>query len=87
MKYEKEKVEFAEALKKFASGLGMYISKDGEWTIRGFVDIFRNVYTISADTKIISKLLELHLFPHFLNFAQEIGYRLELATYQNWYPD
>lgn len=87
MKYEKEKVEFAEALKKFASGLGTYISKDGEWTIRGFVDIFRNVYTISADTKIISKLLELHLFPHFLNFAQEIGYRLELATYQNWYPD
>lgn len=87
MKYEKEKDRFTKALKKFASGLGNYISKDGEWTIRGFVDIFKNVYIISADTKIVSKLLELHLFPQFLNFAQEIGYRLELATHQNWYPD
>lgn len=87
MKYEKEKNEFTKALKNFASGLGKYISKDGEWTIRGFVDIFKNIYIISADTKIISKLLELHLFPHFLDFAKETGYRLELATHQNWYPD
>lgn len=27
------------------------------------------------------------MFPHFLIFAKEIGYEIELATYQNWYPD
>lgn len=74
-------------LKKFASTLATYIAKDNEWTIRGFIDIFKNVYTISSDTKIISKVLELHLFPHFLSFAERIGYKIELATCQNWYPD
>jgi len=29
----------------------------------------------------------LHLFPYFLEFAHRIGYSLELATFQNWYPD
>lgn len=53
----------------------------------GFIDIFKNIYTISSDTKIVSKVLELHLFPHFLSFAQSIGYEVELATHQNWYPD
>lgn len=53
----------------------------------GFIDIFKNIYTISNDTKIVSKILELHLFPHFISFAEEIGYDIELATFQNWYPD
>ncbi len=74
-------------LKRFAETLGEKIAQNGEWTIRGFIDIFKNIYTISSDTKIISKVLELHLFPHFLTFAESIGYDLELATYQNWYPD
>ena len=87
MKNESAKAYFASELKKFASTLGDYISKDGEWTIRGFIDIFKNIYTISSDTKIVSKVLELHLFPHFLSFAEAIGYDIELATYQNWYPD
>lgn len=55
--------------------------------MRGFIDIFKNIYTISSDTKIISKVLELHLFPHFLSFSERIGYDIELATFQNWYPD
>ena len=60
---------------------------DDVWTVRGFIDVFKNVYTISSDTKIVSKILELHLFPKFLSFAKNIGYEIELATYQNWYPD
>ncbi len=87
MKYEREKALFAKELKEFAATLGNYIAKDDEWTIRGFIDIFKNIYTISNDTKIISKILELHLFPHFLVFAEKMGYNVELATYQNWYPD
>ena len=87
MAYTTEKEAFAKALKEFADSLGGYIAKDGEWTVRGFIDVFRNIYTISSDTKIVSKLLELHLFPHFLSFAEKNGYDLELATHQNWYPD
>ncbi len=87
MKNEAKKKEFSRQLKEFASSLGNYISKDGEWTIRGFIDIFKNVYTVSSDTKVVSKILELHLFPHFLAFAERIGYEIELAKFQNWYPD
>lgn len=82
-----EKKEFSISLKNFAKTLAEKISKNNEWTIRGFIDIFKNIYTISSDTKIVSKVLELHLFPHFLAFADSIGYEIELATCQNWYPD
>lgn len=84
---EREKSRFAAQLKIFASTLAGQISEENEWTIRGFIDIFKNVYVVSSDTKIISKLLELHLFPKFLSFAESIGYEIELATHQNWYPD
>lgn len=87
MVYENEKQNFLKLLKDLADRLASDISSEGEWTIRGFVDIFRNVYSISQDTKIVSKILELHLFPYFIAFAENIGYEIELASYQNWYPD
>lgn len=87
MKNNQEKQIFSGQLKKFASSLGERIALNGEWTIRGFIDIFKNVYTISSDTKIISKILELHIFPYFMSFAENIGYEIELAEQQNWYPD
>lgn len=87
MKNNQEKQIFSGQLKKFASSLGERIALNDEWTIRGFIDIFKNVYTISSDTKIISKILELHIFPYFVSFAENIGYEIELAEQQNWYPD
>lgn len=87
MRYAKEKARFARELKAFAATLANEITQNDEWTIRGFIDIFKNIYTISADTKVVSKILELHLFPHFLGFAERIGYTIELASRQNWYPD
>jgi hypothetical protein len=60
---------------------------DGQWTVKGFIDVFRNVYTISSDTKIVSKILEIHLFPQILAFAQANGYKIVLAEHQNYYPD
>lgn len=87
MNNEKEKELFLTELKKFANTITNKISLNDEWTIKGFIDIFKNIYTISTDTKIVSKVLELHLFPLFLDFAEKIDYELELATYQNWYPD
>lgn len=82
-----EKEVFIKNLKEFADTLVNHISTDNKWNIRGFIDIFKNVYTISADTKIVSKVMELHLFPYFLDFAEKIGYNIEPASYQNWYPD
>jgi hypothetical protein len=83
-----EKENFSKELERFVSGLGEHVSTgDGQWTVKGFVDIFKNIYTISADTKIVSKILEIHLFPKILLFAQSIGYKVVLAEHQNYYPD
>lgn len=87
MKNKTEKAFFSAQLKNLAVTLGNFIASGDEWAVRGFIDIFKNIYTISSDTKIISKILELNLFPHFLTFAEKIGYDIELATHQNWYPD
>ena len=84
---EAEKQAFLKKLREFTASLGDKITVDGEWTIKGFIDVFRNIHTISSDTKIVSKVLELHLFPFILSFAEEAGYELELANHQNWYPD
>ena len=43
--------------------------------------------SISSDTKIVSKILEIHIFPQILQFADSIGYKIILAEKQNWYPD
>lgn len=85
---EKYKAEFKVALKSFVEKLKKYVSTDsGEWTVKGFIDVYKNIYTISSDTKIVSKILEIHLFPEFLEFAEEHGYSIMLAEKQNWYPD
>ena len=82
------KQEFFHELSQFVSSLDGHVSTDdGQWSIKGFIDVCRNIYTISSDTKIISKVLEIHLFPRILNFAQKTGYRLVLAEHQNYYPD
>lgn len=83
-----EKQAFSAALTDFVKGLSDYISaEDGQWTVKGFIDIYKNIYTISSDTKIVSKILEIHLFPRILQFAQDNGYSIVLAEHQNWYPD
>ena len=55
--------------------------------MKGFIDIYKNIYTISSDTKIVSKILEIHLFPKLLEFADDNGYSMVLPTHQNYYPD
>ena len=86
-KKQLEKNLFLKQLKDFAYGLKHHISNDGEWTIKGVIDLYKQIYSRSTDTKIVSKVLELHIFPLFLEFAKRNHYVLELATYQNWYPD
>lgn len=85
--YDEIKSDFAKKLTEFAESLSDIVSLNGEWNIKGFVDRYKKIYTISSDTKVISKILELHIFPSFLRFAEKNGYKVELAEYQNWYPD
>lgn len=82
------KAKFRHQLEGFVATLRERVStEDGQWTIKGFIDTYRNVYTISSDTKIISKVLEIHLFPSLMVFAQKHGYKLVVADHQNYYPD
>ena len=84
----KYKTDFKKELDKFADKLEKYVSTDtGDWTVKGFIDVYKNIYTISSDTKIVSKILEIHIFPQILQFADSIGYKIILAEKQNWYPD
>lgn len=84
----KHKKKFEVALNDFVKDLKKYVSTEtGEWTVKGFIDVYKNIYTISSDTKIISKILEIHIFPEVLKFAEKNNYKLVLAEYQNWYPD
>ncbi|MBB1125127.1 type II restriction endonuclease [Thiospirillum jenense] len=83
-----EKAKFAQKLEQFVTELRDHVSSgDGQWTVKGFIDIFKNIYTISSDTKIVSKILEIHLFPKILSFAQANRYKIVLADHQNYYPD
>lgn len=85
---EKHKSDFKLKLDSFAESLEKYVSTDsGDWTVKGFIDVYKNIYTISSDTKIVSKILEIHIFPQILQFAESIGYKIRLAEKQNWYPD
>ncbi|WP_424947047.1 type II restriction endonuclease [Candidatus Spongiihabitans sp.] len=80
--------EFENQIKEFVDGLQKHISTDdGQWTVKGFIDVFQNIYTISSDTKIVSKILEIHLFPKVMEFAKQYGYKIVLAEHQNYYPD
>ncbi|MHC6203780.1 type II restriction endonuclease [Breznakiellaceae bacterium SP9] len=86
--YTENKEIFKENLKKFLETILSYVSTpNGQWSIKGFIDIYKNVYTISSDTKIVSKILEIHLFPKILEFAEQNNYKIVLADHQNYYPD
>jgi hypothetical protein len=85
---ERAKIQLKQQLRSFVDSLLPHVSgTDKQWTVKGFIDIYKNIYTISADTKIISKILEIHIFPKILEFAREHSYRIVLADHQNYYPD
>lgn len=84
----KYKKTFKEALDKFTDKLEKYVStENGDWSVKGFIDVYKNIYTISSDTKIVSKILEIHIFPQILQFAEENDYNIILTEHQNYYPD
>jgi Restriction endonuclease EcoRV len=62
-------------------------TESGDWTVKGFIDVYQRVYTISLDSKVLSKIFELLLFPVLMGFAEDNGYEVILAQVQNQYPD
>jgi hypothetical protein len=88
MTKEQYKSNFKKTLTAFAEKLQQHVStENGEWSVKGFIDVYKNIYTISSDTKIVSKILEIHIFPQIIQFAEQIGYNIILAEHQNYYPD
>ena len=82
------KEKFVELLRNAVRNFGETISTDdGNWVVKGFVDIHKNIYTISADTKVISKIIELYIFPKIIEFATVNNLTIELTKEQNFYPD
>lgn len=70
------------------SNFASFVStSDGQWVVKGFIDVYKNIYTISADTKVISKIIELYIFPLLFKFAQDNSLQLKLTKEQNFYPD
>ncbi|MFN3466585.1 MAG: type II restriction endonuclease, partial [Candidatus Brocadiales bacterium] len=85
---QKLKEKFRKQLLKHVELFNAAISTGkGDWVVKGFIDIARNIYTISVDTKVVSKIMELLLFPKVCQFAQDNGYKMVLCKEQNFYPD
>ena len=80
--------QFLKHLQSHAASFAKAVAtNEGEWIIKGFIDVYKRVYTISVDTKIVSKVLELLLFPMFVEFAKKHQLKIELSHQQNFYPD
>lgn len=82
------KQEFITKLQTAVATFTQYVStQDGQWVVKGFIDIYKTIYTISTDTKVISKIIELYIFPLLFKFAKDNNLELELTKEQNFYPD
>ncbi|NUM78187.1 restriction endonuclease [candidate division KSB1 bacterium] len=82
------KFAFHEALQAEIATFNESVSTSkGDWIVKGFIDVAKNIYTISVDTKVISKVMELLLFPELARFAEKHSLKMVLAEQQNFYPD
>lgn len=82
------KDEFISKLRNAVKDFSPFVStEDGQWVVKGFIDEYKHIYTISADTKVVSKIIELYIFPLLYKFAQDNNLQLELTKEQNYYPD
>ena len=85
---EQLKVDFLKLIQKEVALFSESVSTDrGDWVVKGFIDIAKNIYTISIDTKVISKIMELLIFPNICAFAEKNEFKMLLSKEQNFYPD
>jgi hypothetical protein len=80
--------EFLNLLTEEVKGYKCFLeTTNNEWIVKGFIDVDENVYTITNDTKVVSKIIEILLIPKLDRFAKAHGLELELPSKQNFYPD
>lgn len=80
--------EFFNLLTEEVKTYKSYLETDShDWIVKGFIDIDKNVYTITNDTKVVSKIIEILLIPKLDKFAHDHGLELGLPSKQNFYPD
>lgn len=88
MDYENNKAKFLIAIQEEVRKFNESVVDDkGNWIVKGFIDIAKNIYTISIDTKVISKIMELLIFPAICLFAEKNKLKMILSKEQNSYPD
>lgn len=61
--------------------------ESGNWAVRGFIDVRGKVYPMVSDTKVLSKSMEVFLIPVFMEIVEGMGFKVEVASQQNQYPD
>lgn len=82
------KEEILKALQEEVASYNKIIAtKKGDWIVKGFIDITKKIYTITIDTKVVSKVMEILLIPEFHKFANKHNLELILPPQQNFYPD
>lgn len=82
------KEQFFNLLTEEVNGYKDFLETDShDWIVKGFIDIDKNVYTITNDTKVVSKIIEILLIPKLDKFAHDHNLELELPSKQNFYPD
>lgn len=80
--------EFQTLLTQEVSTYKAFLETDNnDWIVKGFIDVNKTIYTISNDSKVVSKIIEILLIPKLQRFANENGIDLEIPTKQNYYPD
>ncbi|WP_426710628.1 type II restriction endonuclease [Cetobacterium sp. SF1] len=55
--------------------------------LTGFVDSLGNLYPITLDTKVLSKVVEFIFLPVIKKFCDQYNYTLQEPQHQNHYPD
>ena len=60
---------------------------NNDWIVKGFIDVNKNIYGTTNDTKVVSKVIEIILIPKLAAFAKRNDLVLEFPSAQNFYPD
>lgn len=63
------------------------MDNNGDWTLKGFIDVWKKILPMTSDTKVISKAFELATTPIIVSVMEQENFQVELATKQNTYPD
>lgn len=80
--------EFLRRLTAEVNEYKSYLETDSkEWIVKGFIDVNKNIFSITNDTKVVSKIIEIILIPKLYIFASKNRLELITPSKQNFYPD